>query len=142
MNYIEARCIAYDTASSHENIPEGKVRELTPRLQSLIQVQEDKVTEKMPHRKSARLRSSALQMKKVTSNRSKVKQESDTRGSLEGLSEKNLQKLRIAVVDALELYNIRVEHPLFKTCAKKLFTICKTFAKVSISNLSVFLSNK
>ncbi|GAB6021379.1 hypothetical protein CHUAL_003986 [Chamberlinius hualienensis] len=45
------------------------------------------------------------------------------------LSDKHMQKLRIAVVDALAANTIKSGHKLFKLCARKLLEICKTFAK-------------
>lgn len=38
------------------------------------------------------------------------------------------QKLRVAVVEALEKEGMQMKAPLFKVCFKKLFTVCRPFA--------------
>ncbi|XP_022654031.1 uncharacterized protein LOC111263189 [Varroa jacobsoni] len=43
-------------------------------------------------------------------------------------NEKLKRKLRDAVATALEEHGVDLQHPLFTTCGKKLFAICKTYA--------------
>ncbi|XP_037787510.1 mdm2-binding protein-like isoform X1 [Penaeus monodon] len=44
------------------------------------------------------------------------------------LSDLHKQKLRMAVVEALDQEGIKMKDPLFKVCFKKLFTVCRPFA--------------
>ncbi|XP_047477650.1 mdm2-binding protein-like isoform X2 [Penaeus chinensis] len=44
------------------------------------------------------------------------------------LSDLHKQKLRMAVVEALDKEGIKMKDPLFKVCFKKLFTVCRPFA--------------
>ncbi|XP_076311554.1 mdm2-binding protein-like isoform X2 [Tachypleus tridentatus] len=79
--------------------------------------------------------SHCLHCRKISSNATSLHQytlNSSSRTSLKTDSElpdKHKRKLREAVTCALEANGIPMTHPSFRACGKKLFAVCKTFAK-------------
>lgn len=137
INQLVSSYISHDTASSSiqkcsemENVEQGI---LTP-----LVIPSD--TEKRDNRKLLPCtRPREMKSSNVMVLRNAVKKKVKTKKFVqEELSKLHLKQLRIAVVDALGIHGIHLENPLFKTCAKKLFVICQTFAKVCVKQNNYF----